>query len=84
MQKTIIGIVLGIVILFIGLYMIAKISNVADLSSDANFNTTFSNLVTNTNTIYDILILVLIVVGLSVAVAYLSGFVRTSTTTSAV
>ena len=68
------GVVVAIVALFLGLYMIAKVSDVTAINADSDFFTTFTSLVTNTGTIYDVMILVIIVVALGVAIAVLRGF----------
>lgn len=73
------GIVVAVVALFIGLYMITKVSDVAKIDNTSDFYSTYQNLVTNTGTIYDVLILVIIVVALGVAIAVLRGFSRGGT-----
>ena len=80
------GIVTAVVALFIGLYMISKVSSVASIDNTSDFYNTFSSLVTNTGTIYDVIVLVLIVVALGIAIAVLKGFSggRTITPTSQV
>lgn len=72
------GVVVSIVSLFIGLYMISKVSDVASINSTNDFYSTYTSLVTNTGTIFDVLILVIIVVSLGVAIAVLRGFGRVS------
>ena len=74
------GVVVALVSLFIGLYMISKVSDVTAINTDAgsDFGTVYTNLVTNTGTIYDVMILVIIVVSLGVAIAVLRGFGTTS------
>ena len=72
------GMVVAIVALFIGLYMISEVSDVASINNTSSFYTIYTSLITNTSTIYDVLILVIIVVALGVAIAVLRGFGATS------
>ena len=72
------GMVVSIVALFIGLYMISKVSDVTAINSSSDFYSTYTTLITNTGTVYDVLILVIIVVALGVAIAVLRGFGATS------
>jgi len=68
------GVVVAIVSLFIGLYMISRVSGVTNITNTSDFYTPYQNLITNTSTIFDVLILVIIVVALGVAIAVLRGF----------
>ena len=68
------GVVIAIVSLFIGLYMISKVSNVANIDNTSDFYTVYQSLTTNTGTIFDVMILVIIIVALGVAIAVLRGF----------
>ena len=77
-QTVVMGLVVAIVMLFVGLYMIQQVSDVASIDNTSSFYTTFTSLITNTGTLYQILVLVLIVVALAVAIAYLVNFGRTS------
>jgi len=72
------GVVIAIVSLFIGLYMISKVSNVANIDNTSDFYTVYQSLTTNTGTIFDVMILVIIIVALGVAIAVLRGFGSTS------
>ena len=68
------GLVVAVVALFIGLYMISQVSEVASIDNTSDFYTTYQSLSTKTGTIYDVMILVIIVVALGVAIAVLRGF----------
>jgi hypothetical protein len=72
------GVVIALVSLFIGLYMITKVADVTAINSDSDFYSVYTNLTTNTGTIFDVIILVIIVVSLGVAIAVLRGFGATS------
>jgi|GEM_PF-2244664 len=74
LSELALGIVVAIVALFIGLYMISKVSNIAKINSSSEFYTPYQNLVSNTTTIFDVIILVVIIVALGVAIAALRGF----------
>jgi len=67
------GAVIAIVTLFVGLYMISKVNTIANLTDDANFGSVNQALISNTSTIYDVLILVIIIVALGVAIGVLRG-----------
>jgi len=77
------GVVVAIVALFIGLYMISMVSEVAAINNTSDFYSTFSNLVTKTGTIYNVLILVIIITALGVAIWVLKGFGGTRTSPEA-
>ena len=62
------------VILFVGLYTISMVSNVVALNSLDKFYNVFTTLLTNTGTLFDVMILVIIIVVLGVAVMVLRGF----------
>ncbi|HIE35906.1 MAG TPA: hypothetical protein EYP89_01555 [Candidatus Omnitrophica bacterium] len=83
-QAVSMGVIVTIVALFVGIFMISQVADVTEINNTSDFYTTYSNLVTNTGTIYNILVLVLIIVGLAVAIAYLSGFGRGETARTAV
>jgi hypothetical protein len=68
------SVVVALVSLFIGLYMIAKVSGVAAINNTSDFYTTFTNLVTSTGTIFDVMILVIIITALGVGLWVLRGF----------
>jgi len=78
LSELALSIVVAIVALFIGLFMISKVSTITAINSTNDFYSTYSSLITNTGTIYDVLILVIIVVALGVAIAVLRGFGQTS------
>jgi len=68
------GVIVALVTLFVGLYMISKVSAVAAINNTSDFYTPYTSLVSNTSTIFDVLILVIIIVSLGVAIAVLRGF----------
>lgn len=68
------GVIVTLVTLFVGLYMISKVSAVASINNTSDFYNTFQTLITNSRTIYDVLILVIIIVALGVAIITLRGF----------
>jgi len=74
LSELALGVVVAIVALFIGLYMISKVSSITNIDNSSEFYTPYQNLVSNTSTIFDVLILVIIVVALGVAIAVLRGF----------
>jgi len=76
------GVVTAIVALFIGLYMISKVSDVASINNTSDFYSTYQDLVTNTGTIFSVIILVVIVVALGIAIGVLRGFGETKTSES--
>jgi len=78
------GVIVAVVALFIGLYMISKVSDVASINSTSDFYNTYTDLVSNTGTIFSVLILVIIVVALGVAIGVLKGFARGETGAGAV
>ena len=67
------SVVITIVTLFVGLYMVSKVENIANLSCSTQFGSVNTALVSNTSTIYDVLILVVIIVSLGVAIGVLRG-----------
>ena len=71
------SVVIGLVTLFIGLFMISKVSNIAAINNSSDFYSTFTSLVSNTSTIYDVLILTIIIVALGVAIGVLRGMSST-------
>ena len=68
------GVIVGIVSLYIGLYMIVKVSDIVAVNNTSDFYSIYTNLATNTSTVYDVMILVIIVVALGVAIAVLRSF----------
>lgn len=68
------SIVTAIVALFIGLFMIEKVSSVTGINNTSAFYNVFTSLTTSTGTIYDVLTLVIIVVSLGVAIGVLQRF----------
>jgi len=66
--------VVAVVALFIGLYMISQVSTITSINSTSDFYPIFQSLTSKTGTIYDVMVLVIIVVALGVAIAVLRGF----------
>jgi len=84
LSRLAMGVVVAIVMLFVGLYMISKVADVASINNSSDFYTIYTSLTSNTSTIFDVLILVIIIVALGVAIAVLRGFGGTSGGTTAV
>jgi len=74
LSKTSLAVVTAIVALFVGLFMISKVADIAEINNSSDFYTTYTSLVTNTSTIYDVLVLMLIVAALGIALVYIRGF----------
>jgi len=74
LSSVALGIIVALVSLFIGLYMISKVSAIAAIDNTSDFYTTFTSLVTNTGTIFDVMVLVIIVVALGIAIGSIRGF----------
>jgi len=74
LTNTALQVVTAIVALFIGLYMISKVSDVASIDNTSDFYTTYTSLTTDTGTIFDVVILVIIVFTLGLAINVLRGF----------
>ena len=73
-QSVAMAIVVTVVVLFVGIFMITQVADVTSINNTSDFHSTYTGLVASTGVIYNILILVLIIVGLAVAIGYLSGF----------
>lgn len=65
--------VVGVVILFVGLFMVAEVADVTAINSDSDFYGTYTSSVTTTGTIFSIVGIVLIVAGLAMAIRLLMG-----------
>jgi len=66
------GLVVGIVMLFVGLFMIDAVSNATNLST-GNFAGVQNSLISTTGTIFNVLGLVIIIVALGTAIQSLRG-----------
>lgn len=66
-------IAISITVLFVTLFMNAKVANVSDLANDVNFSGTFDNLVTSTGDVYDVTTIALIITALALGLAALVG-----------
>ncbi len=78
------GVITALVAMFIGLYMIVKVSVITAIENTSDFYTTYTSLASNTGTVFDVLILVVIVVALGVAIGVLKGFSGEGRSTSAI
>jgi len=72
------GVIVSLVTLFVGLYMITQVADITAINNTSDFYTVYSDLTSNTSTIFDVMILVIIVVALGVAIAVLRGFGQTT------
>lgn len=68
------GVIIAIVTLFIGIYMIAMVSEIAAINETSIFYSIFTTLTTKTGTIFNVLILAIIITVLGVAIWVLKGF----------
>lgn len=68
------GLVVTLVALFMGLYMIDQVSDVASIDNTSDLYSTFTELTSNVSTIYDVMILVIIIFALGVAISVLRNF----------
>ena len=64
---------------FIGIYMISKVADIANIANTSDFYTVYTSLVTNTGTIYDVIILAIIIAVLAVPIILMRGFGRGGT-----
>jgi len=78
MAGVALGSVIAIVALFIGLFMISKVSDITALNNTSSFYTTYTKLITSTGTVYDVITLVIIIFALGIAIAVLRGFSETA------
>ena len=62
------SLIVGIVFLYIGLFMVDTVSNATALTNTSTFWTVQTNLITQTSTIFTVMGLVLIVVALAAAI----------------
>ncbi len=67
------GLVVGIVMLYVGLFMIDTVSNATALPADSSFISIQTSLITTTGTIFSVLGLVIIIVALATAIQSLRG-----------
>jgi len=65
------GLVVGLVLLFVGLFMIDTVDNATALASGSSFTTTRSDLINTTGTVFTVLGLVIIIVALATAIGSL-------------
>lgn len=67
------GLVVGIVMLFVGIFMIDAVSTATAINASSDFYTTNQNLITTTGTIFSVLGLVIIIVALATAIRSLQS-----------
>jgi hypothetical protein len=67
------SVVIFIVTLFVGIFLISKVSTITAINNSSDFYTVWGSLVSNTGTMYDVLILVGVVVAIGVAIGVLKG-----------
>jgi len=65
------GLVVGVVMLFVGLFMIDTVSSATAINSSSDFYSTYTGLITTTGTIFTVLGLVIIIVALATAISSL-------------
>lgn len=67
------SLIVGIVMMFVGLFMINAVSSAIALNNSSSFWTVYSTLITLVGTVFSVLGLVIIVVALAFAISYLRG-----------
>lgn len=67
------GLIVGVVLLFIGLFMVDIVQNATGIEAGSNFATTQTELIATTSTIFTVLGLVIIVIALATAIQSLRG-----------
>ena len=65
------GLVVGVVMLFVGLFMISVVADATAINNSSDFYTTYTDLVSTTGTIFTVLGLVIIVIALATAIGSL-------------
>lgn len=71
--EAISGIIIGAVMLFIGLFMIAAVSDATAIDNESDFVDTKTGLISTMGTVFSVLGLVLIVIALALAISALKG-----------
>ena len=71
--EAISGIIIGAVMLFIGLFMVAAVSDATEINDSSDFADTKSGLISTMGTVFSVLGLVLIVIALALAIGALKG-----------
>ena len=71
--EAISGIIIGAVMLFIGLFMIAAVSDATAIDNTSDFVDTKTGLISTMGTVFSVLGLVLIVIALALAISALKG-----------
>lgn len=72
---SVVQLIIALVVVFIGLFAIKQVSDVTDVSDDPDFNETFDTLVTQTGSLFQIIGVALMIVGLSLGLTVLFGLV---------
>lgn len=67
------GLIVGVVMLFVGLYMIDATATAAAIANTSDFYTTYTAQVTTAGTIFSVLGLVIIIIALATAINSLKG-----------
>jgi len=67
------GLVVGMVMLFVGLFMIDAVSNATSLAATSNLIGVQQDLITTTGTVFSVLGVVIIIVALATAIQSLRG-----------
>ena len=75
------GIIIGMVMLFIGLFMISAVSDATSIDNTSDFASTKSSLISTVGTIFSVLGLVLIVIALALAIGALKSSMMSSAPT---
>ena len=68
------GVVIAVMVMFMGIYMISMVSDLTSVNNSSSFYSMTQTLVTSTATVYNVLILVIVITALGVAIAVLRGF----------
>lgn len=65
--------VMGLVMLFVGLFMIAEVSSATAINNTSDFYATYTSTITTVSTVFSVAGLVLIIIALATAVRTLRG-----------
>jgi len=76
LSETVIEVGTTVVVLFIVLFMIAKVAGITAIDSTSDFYTVYQNLTDGTTTVYDVLLLLVIVAVLGIAIYFIKRFKR--------
>jgi hypothetical protein len=73
LSDLVLGMGVSLVIAFVVLFMLQKVSDITGINNTSRFYSTFNSLVSNTSTVFDVIILVIIIVALGVGINVLRG-----------